>query len=163
MLKKDELLLYGVPLEWLDDVITATEDNIFELVDHLPQEAAEAVLELATGGIPIITTVATTVEDPFEHPDALRRFRVMDNIEDLEQALAYPWDKWTIFLHPAQKSVVEGHYRGPARVSGSAGTGKTVVALHRAVYLAKIISMLVYCLPLSLRPLRTLSRKNCAV
>ena len=36
--KKDELLLYGVPLEWLDDVITATEDNIFELVDHLPQE-----------------------------------------------------------------------------------------------------------------------------
>jgi superfamily I DNA/RNA helicase/mRNA-degrading endonuclease RelE of RelBE toxin-antitoxin system len=135
--KKDELLLYGVPLEWLDDVITATEDNIFELVDHLPQEAAEAVLELATGGIPIITTVATTVEDPFEHPDALRRFRVMDNIEDLEQALAYPWDKWTIFLHPAQKSVVEGHYRGPARVSGSAGTGKTVVALHRAVYLAK--------------------------
>jgi superfamily I DNA/RNA helicase len=136
-IKKEELLQYGVPHEWLDDVKAATEDDILELAEHLPQEAAEAVLELATGGIPIVSPIAITVDDPFDHPDALRRFRVMDNIEDLEQALAYPWDKWTIFLHPAQKGLVEGRYNGPARVSGSAGTGKTVVALHRAVYLAR--------------------------
>ncbi|MGH8156345.1 MAG: 3'-5' exonuclease, partial [Rhodanobacteraceae bacterium] len=48
-----------------------------------------------------------------------------------------PWDKWTIFLHPAQREWVEKNYGGPARVSGSAGTGKTIVALHRAVYLAR--------------------------
>jgi len=133
----EELLLYGVPPEWLADVKGANEDNILELADHLPKEAAEAVLELATGGKPRISVIAIPVEDPFEHPDALRRFRVMDNIEDLERALAYPWDKWTIFLHPDQKQYVEADYSGPARVSGSAGTGKTVVALHRAVYLAK--------------------------
>jgi hypothetical protein len=136
-IKDEELLQYGVPPEWLEDVKAATEDSILELSDHLPEEAAEAVLELATGGRPIVPPVTTPVDDPFEHPDALRRFRVMDNVEDLERALAYPWDKWTIFLHPAQKSIVEGDYNGPTRVSGSAGTGKTVVALHRAVHLAK--------------------------
>ena len=45
--------------------------------------------------------------------------------------------EWTVFLHPAQRQVVERTYRGPARVSGSAGTGKTIVALHRAVHLAR--------------------------
>ena len=43
----------------------------------------------------------------------------------------------TIFLHPAQRQIVEKDYNGPARVSGSAGTGKTIVALHRAVQLAR--------------------------
>ncbi|HMB56421.1 MAG TPA: UvrD-helicase domain-containing protein, partial [Arenimonas sp.] len=62
---------------------------------------------------------------------------VMNDLEELERALAYPWEKWTVFLHPAQRSVVEGAYSGPARVSGSAGTGKTIVALHRAVFLSR--------------------------
>ena len=48
-----------------------------------------------------------------------------------------PWEKWVVFLHPAQRELVERTYNGPARVSGSAGTGKTIVALHRAVYLAR--------------------------
>ncbi|MFB1490976.1 MULTISPECIES: UvrD-helicase domain-containing protein [unclassified Thiocapsa] len=47
------------------------------------------------------------------------------------------WDKWTIFLHPAQRQWVEREFNGPARVCGSAGTGKTIVALHRAVFLAR--------------------------
>ena len=61
----------------------------------------------------------------------------MRNVEELAEALEYPWEKWTIFLHPAQLGLVERNYNGPARVSGSAGTGKTVVALHRAAYLAR--------------------------
>jgi superfamily I DNA/RNA helicase len=74
---------------------------------------------------------------PFEHPDALRRFRVMANVEELERALAFPWDRWTVFLHPDQRELVERGWQGPARVSGSAGTGKTIVALHRAAHLAR--------------------------
>jgi superfamily I DNA/RNA helicase len=77
------------------------------------------------------------ITGPFDHPDAQRRFRVMSNLEELERALDYPWDKWTVFLHPAQRQLVERSYNGPARVSGSAGTGKTIVALHRAVFLAR--------------------------
>ena len=136
-----------------------------ELADHLPKEAAEALLDLATGAVPQtsrwITTpfalrasayatkatqegkipplpelVAVTTRS-FEHPDAKRRFRLISNQEELEQALEYPWEKWTIFLHPAQRELVERDYNGPARVSGSAGTGKTIVAVHRAVYLAR--------------------------
>ena len=61
----------------------------------------------------------------------------MADVEALERALDYPWEKWTVFLHPAQRQLVEREYNGPARVSGSAGTGKTIVALHRAVHLAR--------------------------
>ena len=48
----DKLLAYGVPAEWLPDVRHADEDGLLELSDHLPTEAAEALLELATGGTP---------------------------------------------------------------------------------------------------------------
>jgi len=133
---EDILLSYGVPPEWLAEVRTVDEDGLLRLADHLPSEAAEALLELATGGTPKVT-VPTSVTNPFDHPDALRRFRVMANVDELALALDYPWEKWTIFLHPAQRQWVERSYSGPARVSGSAGTGKTIVALHRAVFLAR--------------------------
>ncbi len=132
-----ELLAYGVPTEWLDDVRRATEETVLALADHLPAEAAEALLELATGGKPRIPAPVAPTTDPFEHPDAQRRFRVVNDVEELAAALEYPWDKWAVFLHPAQKELVERKFGGPARVSGSAGTGKTIVALHRAVAQAR--------------------------
>jgi mRNA-degrading endonuclease RelE of RelBE toxin-antitoxin system len=174
----DELLGYGVPLDWLGDVKKATNDTLLALADHLPAEAAEALLELATGGTPrfyqqpaymalglghgAVLSMAEgspaamdtwdyqpdyqpwpepsppkTVLDPFDHADAQRRFRVVANKEELERALEFPWEKWTVFLHPEQRQWVERDYAGPARVSGSAGTGKTIVALHRAAHLAR--------------------------
>ena len=133
----EELLGYGVPEAWLDDVRSADEDSLLDLADHLPDEAAEALLELATGGTPERPAHAAADADPFAHPDAQRRFRLVENVEELERALEFPWEKWTVFLHPAQQRIVESEYRGPARVSGSAGTGKTIAALHRAVYLAR--------------------------
>ncbi len=133
----DYLLGYGVPVEWLGDVRAATEDTLLDVADHLPAEAAEALLQLATGGAPAPRAPAAAGADPFAHPDAQRRFRVMADVEALQRALDYPWEKWTVFLHPAQRQLVERHYNGPARMSGSAGTGKTIVALHRAVYLAR--------------------------
>ena len=133
----DYLLAYGVPVEWLGDVRAATEDTLLDVADHLPAEAAEALLQLATGGAPAPRAPAAAGADPFAHPDAQRRFRVMADVDALQRALDYPWEKWTVFLHPAQRQLVERHYNGPARMSGSAGTGKTIVALHRAVYLAR--------------------------
>lgn len=134
---EQELLGFGVPVEWLEDVRAATEDSLLELADHLPSEAAEALLELATGGQPHVPVAQSVGTDPFDHPDAQRRFRVMADVDQLAQALEYPWEKWAVFLHPAQREIVEKDYNGPARVSGAAGTGKTIVALHRAVYLAR--------------------------
>jgi hypothetical protein len=137
----DALLSYGVPAEWLVDVRAADEDGLLALAGHLPAEAAEAVLELATGGTPqVAKPEASAVGEPlapFTHPDAQRRFRVVTSVEELERALDAPWDKWAVFLHPEQRQLVTRVYSGPARVAGSAGTGKTVVALHRAVHLAR--------------------------
>jgi hypothetical protein len=128
------LLLCGVPPDWLADVRAATEDTLFDLADHLPAEAMEALLNLALG---IQPAPPAPTPDPFAHPDAQRRFRLLVDSDELRRALEYPWEKWTIYLHPAQKSFVDKDFSGPARITGSAGTGKTVVALHRAVRLAR--------------------------
>jgi LmbE family N-acetylglucosaminyl deacetylase len=127
----DDLLGYGVPAEWLQDVKAVTEATLFDLAEHLPREAAEALLDLATGVTPRVATPTPRVEDPFSHPDAQRRFRVVADADELALALEYPWEKWTVFLHPAQRHLVEREYNGPVRISGSAGTGKTIVALHK--------------------------------
>lgn len=134
----EDLLGYGVPAEWLNDVRLATEESLLVLADRLPAEAAEALVELATGGKPrVAVQPATPATNPFDHPDAQRRFRVMTNVDELQRALDFPWEKWTVFLHPEQRQWVERDYTGPARISGSAGTGKTIVALHRAVQVAR--------------------------
>ncbi len=128
----EDILQFGVPEDWVEDIKGATEDRFLDLAIHLPGEASEALLEyISTGLMPQLEKAAFT-GTPFEHPDAQRRFRIMENVEELERALEYPWEKWILYLHPAQQSVVDRDYQGPARVSGSAGTGKTVVALHRA-------------------------------
>jgi hypothetical protein len=134
---QEELFGYGVPAEWLDDVKQANEDSILDIAEHLPGEAAEALLDLATGLTPKIAAPAAAGTNPFEHPDARRRFRLLHDAEELERALDYPWEKWLVFLHPAQEELVRRDFAGPARVSGSAGTGKTIVALHRAAFLAR--------------------------
>src|SRR5206468_3395595 len=77
----DTLLGYGVPPEWLDQVRRADEDSLFDIADHLPQEAAEALLNLATGTTPEMPERAPVEADPFAHPDAQRRFRVLTNLE----------------------------------------------------------------------------------
>lgn len=136
-LRKFELMAFGVPEEWVNDVRAATEDTLFDIIEHLPQEAQEALLKLAVGEKLHPPEPVPALADPFAHPDAQRRFRVLTNAEELKQALDYPWDKWAVFLHPAQAELVEKSFSGPTRVSGSAGTGKTIVALHRAVHLAR--------------------------
>ena len=134
----NQLLDYSVPAEWPEDVRQVDdEDALLAVADHLPAEAAEALVALATGSTPERPAPTAADGDPFAHPDAQRRFRVMANQEELQQALEYPWEKWTVFRHPAQRQMVRRTFHGPARVSGSAGTGKTIVALHRAVHLAR--------------------------
>jgi len=118
----DTLLSWGIPTDWLDTVRQVTED---------------AIVQAATGVRPKPADPIDIDANPWTHPDTERRFRVMDNLEELKAALDSPWEKWSVFLHPAQREFVDRDFNGPARVIGSAGTGKTVVALHRAARLAK--------------------------
>lgn len=81
--------------------------------------------------------------DPEDWAAALRRestqaeFRLLDEDFDLDQALAYPLDAWRIYLHPTQKKIARARTKGPMRLTGGAGTGKTVVAIHRAAWLLR--------------------------
>lgn len=131
-LTEDQLLSIGVPADWVDDILAADEDEFLAHSEHLPEEAAEALLECAATGVLTMPEPVAEFADPFDHPDAQRRFRIMEGADELALALNYPWDQWAVFLHPSQREVVDQDFGGPARVTGSAGTGKTVVALHRA-------------------------------
>lgn len=94
----------------------ADEDALLEIARRLPGEAAEALLELASGGQPQRPAAIDAV-DPFEHPDAQRRFRIVADAQALALALEYPWEQWAVFLHPAQRAIVEKNFSGPAAVS----------------------------------------------
>ncbi|MDX5327224.1 MAG: AAA family ATPase, partial [Marinobacter sp.] len=63
-------------------------------------------------------------------------FTVAENEQALQEVLNQSIEKWRVFLHPAQRRLAEGKKNGPVRVLGGAGTGKTVVAMHRAKWLA---------------------------
>ncbi|MGO6669190.1 UvrD-helicase domain-containing protein [Rhizobium ruizarguesonis] len=128
-LSSDQALSIGVPTDWVGDILAANEDRFFTLANHLPREAAEALLEYAATGI--LNKPSPLDVAPIDHPDAQRRFRILEGHEELAAALEQPFEKWAIFLHPSQRAIVDKDFGGPARVIGSAGTGKTIVALHR--------------------------------
>jgi hypothetical protein len=129
-LTEDELLNVGTPSDWIADIRTWSEERFFQMADRLPAEVAEALLDYAATGI--LPTPEPATADPFTHPDTLRRVQTIASEDELRLALDFPWDKWSVFLHPSQRGVVERDFAGPARVTGTAGTGKTIVALHRA-------------------------------
>ena len=67
----------------------ADEDSVLDLADHLPAKAAEALLELATDGTPDRPALAAADANPFAHPDAQRRFQLVENVDELERALEF--------------------------------------------------------------------------
>jgi mRNA-degrading endonuclease RelE of RelBE toxin-antitoxin system len=134
--EKDYLLGLGVPPQWVDALRTVGESAFLDVVGELPEEAAERLLDLAAGKA-VPTPIPPRDVAPVEHPDAQRRFHTVTTHGELQAALDAPWDRWRVFLHPDQRELVERAMSGPARVTGGAGTGKTVVALHRAAFLAR--------------------------
>ncbi len=131
------LLALGVPESWLMPVRAVGWKGLERLASHLPAEAYERLCALALGEPVPTPEPSAPSSGPFAHPDAQRRFRVLDDQEELRRALDFPWDQWIVFLHPAQRGVVERRFGGPAKLYGSAGTGKSVVAMHRAARLAR--------------------------
>ena len=120
-LTDDELLGYGVPPEWLEDVRAATEDSLFDLAGHLPGEAAEALLELATGGTPKVPVAAGARI----HSSIPTRSGGSGSMDERRGAGAGArrsrGSKWTVFLHPAQREIVERRLR---RAGAGLGLGR---------------------------------------
>ena len=80
--------------------------------------------------------VSGNLADALDSPETLKSFVVVEGEEELRRIMAEPLEKWRVFLHPTQRKIVNKNYSGAARVLGGAGTGKTVVAMHRAKHLA---------------------------
>lgn len=133
----DYLLALGVPREHLPFVRALdSEESLLELVEALPEEAHDALLSLFDGRRPLPRPINQD-GDPLATPDARRRFRTFESEAELARALERPWPEWSVYLHPTQREAVERDFKGTARVMGPAGTGKTVVAMHRAARLAR--------------------------
>ncbi len=148
----EHLMQVGIPKYLLPALRQCRTDNeIEELLGDLPAPLANLVLELWTGE-PLTVEINQPLEQepeqdtPVAAPPAFevvrnsvessRHFVAITTEEDLKQALTYPLERWRVFLHPEQHAIVRANFDGPALVSGGAGTGKTVVGLHRARYLA---------------------------
>ena len=80
--------------------------------------------------------ISNNFEDALDNPETLKTFVVVEGEDELRKIMAEPLEKWRVFLHPTQRKIVKKNYSGAARVLGGAGTGKTVVAMHRAKQLA---------------------------
>lgn len=143
----DELTDLGVPPALLPsiDAIT-TEEDLFTFLDVAPTLTAEILIELFTGKsldevAEKITAPAAAAEpvDISDYPAALSRPGApVTTVDDAVRAvLDGEFTGWRVWLHPSQAALVERVFNGPARVSGGPGTGKTVVAVHRAARLAR--------------------------
>lgn len=143
------LLSVGLPEPLLPSVRAVQKpDELLALTRHLPAECAEALLWLAEGIPPEEVRSAlsqpqkvdpTDLAAALEHPDSKRRFVTIQSDKDLTTILDAPLEKWRVFLHPSQEKLVRKHFNGSAKVLGGAGTGKTVVAMHRARHLATTV------------------------
>lgn len=129
----------------------STEDVLLRLVEALPASQANAVLDLACGKDPQDVWNDLVIEEPgpidvndletaLKRPLSRLSFTAVDgdNEEELRAILEGDFAKWRVWLHPLQRKLAtHSGWKGPFRVTGGAGTGKTVTAIHRARFLAK--------------------------
>lgn len=132
------LLSLGVPDNWLPTLRRArNDDHLMAVTEKLPDGVSDRLWSLAAGEF-VTPPAPVAPEAPLlSATDTRDRFFIVETVVGLQAALRAPMDRWIAFLHPTQKALVEKTYNGPTKVTGSAGTGKTVVAMHRARHLAR--------------------------
>ena len=145
----DQLMLLGVPEALLPAVrAVCSDESLSRLIQWVPKDCVDGLILLAEGRQ--IEAVIDELErkrpahiDPEDVAAALEtyeskaEFLVITDDDELEAMLAAPLEQWRVFLHPSQRRLIERNWSGPVRVLGGAGTGKTVVAMHRARWLAQ--------------------------
>ena len=148
-LSDEEVFQAGVP-EALIPAVRAVrnDDAFFELSDYLPTEAVQVLfgvvsglsldsaLDELLGGIDQATRPESTGDFSHLATAANMDLVLVEGDEHLQEILDEDIEEWRIFLHPYQRKLVELKTKGPLKINGAAGTGKTVALMHRAVYLA---------------------------
>lgn len=166
----DALEMFGAPKALLPAIRNLTSREELESLNPcLPADLSDALYLLAEGMTPEETLdelgrakpvppAKVDTEDfskALEKPESQQVFKVVGQ-EELAEMLTAPLEHWRVFLHPSQRALVEWNVNGPIQVLGGAGTGKTVVLMHRAASLAKR-------LPKGARILVTTFTKNLAL
>ena len=143
-----DLIDLGLPEEMLPFVRTiSNSEEFYSKKSSFPIDAFETLSWLAEGfqleevksllkQEQDATEVSDSLANALDCPETLKSFVVVEGEDELRRIMAEPLEKWRVFLHPTQRKIVMKNYSGAARVLGGAGTGKTVVAMHRAKQLA---------------------------
>ncbi len=144
-----ELLSVGTPEELIPQVRNIfSEQDLDAMQDRLPVEAYEGLFLIAAGDTlsDVLSSRETRVDRKVDQEDfatALQtaesqaRFVVVDDPDTMTAIMNSPLAQWRVFLHPTQRKLANSDCKGPMRVLGGAGTGKTVLAMHRAKWLAE--------------------------
>ncbi len=150
-LSDDELFKAGVPRALIPAVRAIRSDASFEeVIEYLPPEAGQ-VLFWVVAGRSLNEALEETLgarDAGLAKPEGPGDFSKLSQVasadlilvegeEHLRSILAEDIEAWRVFLHPYQRKLKEWAVRGPIKISGAAGTGKTVVLMHRAVHLAE--------------------------
>lgn len=148
-LSDTELMSLGVPEELISAVRKiGSEEALDALQSRLPAEAYEGLFLVAAGDSvnQVLQARETRVDQAIDTSDfaaalataeSQSRFVVVDDDEAMLAIMNAPLAQWRVFLHPTQNKLARGDRSGPVRVLGGAGTGKTVLAMHRAKWLAE--------------------------
>ena len=147
-LKERELVRLGVPADMTAEVREIrSETELDDVAGRLPVEAYDALYLYMAGDpyeeivldreMPSESVDTEDFEVALARDDSRSRFVIVEDDLELEAMFNAPLELWRVFLHPSQRRLVERPWNGPVRVLGGAGTGKTVVAMHRARWLAR--------------------------
>ncbi|QVJ81234.1 UvrD/REP helicase N-terminal domain-containing protein [Prevotella sp. khp1] len=141
---EEKLLKIGIPQDAIGRVMSIKSlDDLDALEPILPIDAYENIFNIMDGTN--IDDVISNIEEgqAHENEDKLlsdnnkRRFIEITDDDELQRIIDQGMDKWQIFLHPSQRKLVDAEYKGTMKVSGGAGTGKTIAAIHRLKYLCQ--------------------------
>lgn len=144
---EDELLAFASDLEneWQSGVLLGMAMNlaISQIKESLgiteaDDDAAVAEPAVADEAAEPDRTEDERLVEALKHPAAQMQFTFIEGEEELQRVIdGGDFGAWRVFLHPDQRRYATRSYKGPFRLTGGAGTGKTVVLLHRAKHLAE--------------------------
>jgi hypothetical protein len=142
-ISNDDLMILGVPEEWCETVKKVqTEEQYMNLWDVLPEDALSNLEVVYDDSIDLKILLAQIKNDIEQKPtDVVEQikiqpgFHVIGKDTRILDAMNEDISVFRFFLHPSQKTYTNKNAKGPLKLTGGAGTGKTVVALHRTKYL----------------------------
>jgi mRNA-degrading endonuclease RelE of RelBE toxin-antitoxin system len=153
-LSDDEFYQAGVPKLLIPSLRQIQSNHEFDVLrEYLPLECYDVLLGVVAGlsldqsisqalGLDADETQLAQVEGPGDFSQLTQRphrdLVVIEGENALKSMLEDgSLEEWRVFLHPAQRKLVEWNTKGSMSITGAAGTGKTVALMHRAIYLAQ--------------------------